>query len=372
MMRLRILRGMFAALGCAWLASACVRLNKPEEFKCNTDADCDADQKCIQGAAACFPKEACIDDYDCDATQICESSHCIPAQCTQDDEATACGGFLCIDRRCGTSCYLYSSNCATGFHCSRSNCVPGAPLPNGQKCSEAAECVSGVCCAKPSGSVCTTNCASPSNDSCATATDCASGICCHNGNAPGICSATACAPPPQCTKDADCGSNKYCSNQKCFDANATGALCAEPAQCLSNSCVNAQCRGTRQTNESCTEDVECAAGHTCCPTGSGSKTCSASGGACLVGIGGPCNLNSDCLSGRCIGTAPSFCTTACSTDAQCGSSPWGSANACVQNGGGEFICFPGCTTTAECDTHLSATFTCYPDGSKGQSICEKA
>ncbi|HKO47316.1 MAG TPA: hypothetical protein VJV79_06315 [Polyangiaceae bacterium] len=82
--------------------------------------------------------------------------------------------------------------------------------------------------------------------------------------------------------------------------------------------------------------------------------CSGGDGECAGGIGARCSADKDCLSGRC--NDGNWCTMSCTTNAECGVSPWGDNNACETNGLGERICFAGCSSDGECLSNLDARF----------------
>ncbi|HEY2407258.1 MAG TPA: hypothetical protein VGI10_14710 [Polyangiaceae bacterium] len=293
--------------------------------------------------------------------QLCQDGHCVPAECDSNNQATACHGFACDEGVCGTVCDAfdgYQSGCAPGFHCDGFACVAGEALENGRACMTNGACLSQTCCAKPSGSVCTSTCSTPPTDACTTGLDCLSGNCCQGASGASTCSAVPCPATPECTIDANCASGLVCLKQKCTQppGKSAGSTCATNAECTSGSCVSGLCRGTAATGQACAADTDCLVARVCCQgISSSAKTCSKVNLGCPGIIGGACQSNSDCIGGNCN---VNFCTKTCQVNKDCGTSPWGVPNACETNGLGNKICFPGCTTTQQCADNLSSIFQC--------------
>jgi len=115
-------------------------------------------------------------------------------------------------------------------------------------------------------------------------------------------------------------------------------------------------------------DVDCTSDRVCCQgLYSSTKSCSQAGMGCPGTIGSACMTDSDCFGNNCNNGY--FCTQACTTNADCGTSPWGVANACETNGLGDKTCFPGCTTTQQCSDNLGADLQCYPALDSSAQIC---
>jgi hypothetical protein len=74
-----------------------------------------------------------------------------------------------------------------------------------------------------------------------------------------------------------------------------------------------------------------------------------------VKIGQACAQAADCgNSYECIG-APGWCTAECTSDTTCGESPTGYPNRCVENAASRHICFPGCSSDADCSSYPGTT-----------------
>jgi hypothetical protein len=146
----------------------------------------------------------------------------------------------------------------------------------------------------------------------------------------------------------------------------TGASCNNSAGCQSTLCQAYTCRAP--TGNLCAADVECEMGHVCCPSlADKDRQCSGGDRKCLGNIGARCTADADCGSGECLEST--WCTMDCTSNAQCGVSPWGDANACETNGLGKRVCFPGCSSDTECYSNLGARFSCYSALDSTASIC---
>lgn len=367
------LRTLALALGLAWLAVGCVRLSEePDYFSCNSDADCESDQRCLYPGARCIDKNFCTFTSDCAPNHHCTDLRCKPDECTPFNADSVCNGYSCYGGVCETSCSRLGT-CADGFHCEQSVCLPGAPLDNGQACTQNGQCSSGKCCAKPSGSVCTDTCAAI-DERCMLGQDCASGICCKRPGGASACSAVSCAAVPECISDDDCGL-QICVNQKCVPESVpkgAGEACTSGTECASGTCAGNVCRGTATQGDACTLDVDCEAQRPCCVNLSGfgdAKICGELDRGCPGSIGASCEFDSDCIDDLCIGDSSGFCSKPCTSSAQCGKSPWGVANACETNGLGDRICFPGCSSSQQCWDNLASDLECYDALDSSARIC---
>lgn len=191
-----------------------------------------------------------------------------------------------------------------------------------------------MACESPGGAVCYAN------------GDCASGSCVG-----GVCAAESCG------FDSDCSAG-FCDAGKCTTKlREAGEVCNADAWCTSNHCVDHRCHGTLRTYDACQQHYECADDAQCCPNPSNqtNKTCGLAAQGCPGGNGGPCGVlgAKGCISQYCAGYY--LCTQACSKDADCGISPWGTQNYCAQSKG---LCFAGCSNDGECFNHLRSSFVC--------------
>lgn len=368
------LRLLATLLGLTALAAGCVRLSEPERFVCNSDQDCASGQRCAYEGGYCVDDDYCDYDLPCGIGRHCEQERCVADECTQPTEGSDCSGFVCGGGVCETFCSS-AYDCASGFHCDAGRCLAGAPQPNGKSCTTDAECSSNKCCLTGVGKTCADRCPAQSNEACMTAQDCASGNCCLIPQGTLVCSTVPCSEVPECLNDQHCSFSKVCMNQKCVFPPApkdTGEPCTANPECATGSCVAGVCRGTSKQGDTCTLDVDCEAGRVCCESTSDyfeDKSCSELNRGCPGSIGAVCQFDFDCLSDNCNADYTGFCTKSCSTNAECGKSPWGVPNACETNGLGEKICFPGCTSSVQCHDELDTGFDCYDALDSNAKVC---
>jgi len=358
---------LLVALGALFLGSACVRLNEPSVYKCETDSDCDSSEHC-SASKLCQSDSVCDYDGDCEGGKICSARSCIAPQCTQ--LTGQCGAYQCSLGRCTTSCGGDSS-CRPGAKCSAGQCVEPGSVANDKTCSTDAACQSQHCCTNGfSTGVCRASCLKAVGAACATGAECTSNLCCPTkGTTTLTCSATPCSEIPECSVDLDCKNAGKCTAGKCVAVapQKTGASCTTATQCLSAICQANTCRAV--TGDPCTVYTECEMGHVCCANATGTGgTCSGADGKCALTIGARCTKNADCSSGMCNDSV--YCTKYCTSGAECGVSPWGDANSCETNGLGQQICFPGCTTSSECQSNLGSRFGCYYALNSSGKVCE--
>lgn len=370
MITARNLRTLAVVFG---LGIGCVRLNEPEHFVCNADADCEDDQKCGYSYDRCVAKDYCDSNISCTEGQHCAAQRCVVDECSSTTEAQSCNGYDCQSGVCRTSCG-YSADCANGFHCELAKCVPGSPLDIGSACKQDYECQSGTCCQKPSGALCASSCEDVPDDSCAAAEDCLSRNCCKRPGGKYACSTLPCASVPECASDSDCASDESCQNEKCSERpplKLNGETCKVGTDCRSGSCFKEVCRGTADYADPCKVDSDCTARRVCCqsPSDDDKKTCSDLDRGCAGSIGDGCEFDFQCVENDCNGSYTGFCTKPCATNAECGVSPWGVPNVCETNGLGKMICFPGCTESKECWDNVSTSLACYDAYDSYAKIC---
>jgi hypothetical protein len=359
-----LLHLLWAALGVGLIGTGCVRLSPPDTYTCTTNSDCDSNEKCVDGV--CRSKSFCYRDMDCDGGQICtDSDGCGPPLCT---EATnTCGDYACEQGRCLDFCDS-DSGCRSGLKCQFGACLVPGQFANGESCDVAGDCQSKQCCS----GVCADSCPKDIGGVCSVATDCASGYCCaRTTHSLKNCAAAQCPSPPECTMDLDCGTGQHCSAETCFvdlppAPAVNGAPCQTPQGCKSGLCEDNVCRGV--AGSLCSSDSWCETGHRCCrpAPGTTASTCGGPNGGCPGSIGAACMSDFDCLVGTCNNGY--WCSMPCTTNADCGVSPWGVSNACETNGNSVKLCFPGCTTSSDC-TNLNEGLSCYPALDSTAMVC---
>jgi len=353
------------------------------------------------------------------------NSDCTAALANVDAGAT-CNGTSCTES-CTTSATCGSSSAGTANVCVQSVCFPG--------CTTTANCAAynGTSCQQivaGSGMVCaptTTSGGGMIGDPCATNADCSVGTCngtwCGESCAPATgCGSNSLGTPnycvedsnkadicfPGCTTDDDCAF--FTGTLTCQTQTGGMSICAVPAGNIGDPCTTAaDCKqGTCETGVPWCTTTCTATGSTCGSNSSGepnycienasneyicfpgcttSADCDAySGTTCqqIVGgtqnicsapstnngyIGDPCTTDTDCTEGTCM-TGILWCTQTCTVDSDCeGTDSAGNPTYCVENGNNKYICFPGCTTTADCSAYNDSALTCQPIGTESGSIC---
>jgi hypothetical protein len=366
--RLSLIGALQAAI---WLAAGCVRLSEPETFVCQSNADRASGLRCAIPGKACVPQDYCTFEVPCPQGRHCAGEHCKIDECSSATEGSACSGFRCDSGACRSGPCTYWGDCNDAFHCDAGKCLPGASFKNGQGCTQGAQCQSGTCCAKPSGSVCAYRCPAVPDDSCMVAEDCLSGLCCEAPSGKLTCSAVPCDEAGKCSDDLDCEPGYFCVGEQCKEPGLPGDPCMIDAHCSSKSCAANLCRGTAGAGRDCKVDNDCQAGRHCCeaPDDPSDLTCGELDRGCPGSIGDLCEFDFECIDNDCIGNFTGFCSKPCTTNADCGVSPWGVPNACETNGLGNKICFPGCTSSEQCWDNLNTGLDCYDAFDSAGRIC---
>jgi len=401
---------------------------------CGRDGTCDDSGNCrLWNDVECKPASCDSGLNEGHAASKCDGQgNCV------DAPAVTCAPFKCKadNTGCATSCTM-TNECVSPNSCVNMSC---GKKPNGAMCSAASECssnncVDGFCCNSACGGTCEACDVSGSQGTCTAVTSgqphgtrgacTGSGVCqgsctasnrmactfptvscrtasctsnvatlpasCSMGSCPAAqtqpcspytCNATATGCNGNCANDSGCQTGQYCDTTlgQCKPKQANGAGCTLPNQCSSNICVDNVCCGSA-CNGTC---QRCASGTGTCTTltsgtddtCSGTKACTA-GGACKTVNGSSCTINSDCLSGFCVGSVccNSSCTGACQT---CTATPGSCTNLAagtVVDACGNYLCSGGpdcytsctastqCKSPAFCDTTNSACVTsCFPAG----------
>ncbi|MBN2529215.1 MAG: hypothetical protein JXR76_22690 [Deltaproteobacteria bacterium] len=339
-------------------------------FCCETGTCCAVATDCPQSAcfsAACttaqcsystvqFPCGSQISSgaNTCSGSDVCNGSgQCVPL-------LTDCGAYkstltvTCSDTlasTCFTSCTAdnQNTNCADGYHCENSACVPnGALLANGGDCSTGAECLSGYC--GPGNFCCVEGLCCESDADCDNDDQfcngvflCQSGVCNMNVPIDDPCPVTSCNP------------------QTCDEANDTCQAGADPcynptAQCETQDCV---VTGPGASDFMC-ETMFVDDGVSC----NDGDVCNGSADRCVFGVCQPGPLN----------TAACFDNDPCTTDSctaqgsipQCSNFPVAEGAPCTS----EFSCFGAGATCEMIDG--TSNMACIPktDVCPNNGICQ--
>jgi hypothetical protein len=131
-------------------------------------------------------------------------------------------------------------------------------VPDGGACVEDAECrarhcVAGVCC----DSACSGPCE-----------ECSTGLCTARPGASGtptcspyLCGSSSGQCPMSCSTHAGCAEAFYCLNRSCVPRVPNGGDCTDRRECVSETCIDGICRGSRDTGSSCSRAVDCKSGY---------------------------------------------------------------------------------------------------------------
>lgn len=239
---LRLLRLAALLSGCALFGSACVRLDEPSLYRCGSDAECAAGEKCglVQSGPgafqkACVARDSClIDDFECDSNRRCVQQRCV---------------------------------------------VVSQPQPLGASCAQGTDCVTGLCCQRATGSVCTSSCRGL-GEICSNGEECQSSVCCLADNGIRSCAPHACPAISVNLVGSPCKTSSDCVDGNCRDATFCTKTCSQDSDCgestwgSSTACDGV---GTKLCYTTCTANGDCTAhvpGTTCVEgVSSGKKIC---------------------------------------------------------------------------------------------------
>jgi YD repeat-containing protein len=313
---------------------ACSNPNKANGTSCNDDNACTQTDSCQAGACVganpvtCTASDQCHDPGTCDpASGVCSNPNkangtaCNDGNaCTQTDscEAGVCVGANPVACTASDQCHdMGACDQATGV-CSNPAKADGTNCSDGNACTQADRCQSGVCVGtNPVVCMASNQChdagtCDPSSGVCSNPNK-ANGTSCNDGNActqtdsceAGVCvgaNPVACAASDQCHDVGACDqATGVCSNP----AKADGTNCSDGNACTqADSCQAGTCLGTNP--------VVCTASNQCHDAG----TCDPSSGVCSnpskpddspCNDGNACTQTDSCQAGTCVGASPKTC-----------------------------------------------------------------
>ena len=240
---------------------------------CGTTGQCLDGTECVR-----FP-----DGIECDPLKVCDgatssSFRCLSGTCEQFD-APCANGLTCSSD--GMTC---KSTCSTASDCAEigADCVSGiCQKPAGELCNTNAECISGFCGSTGVGRCCAAECVAGSDE------------CGFDCDATGAC---VVAPNTQvCSVGSTCVGDAQVKAKFCDGAGTCGAT-LETKPCPGNlACAGGDCFGSCDSNDAA-GDLRCAEGFWCNEPlfKPGTFVCAAK-----LGVLGPCNRDSQCISGKC-------------------------------------------------------------------------
>lgn len=277
----------------------------------------------------CDPGTYCVDGVCC--TSPCTGS------CVRCDEPGSVGTCVSVVSATDPDSCTGTSTCDATGSCKKQQ---GAACGGGAECLSG-NCIDGVCCS----SACTGSC-----EACTLAGKVGTCSPLPKGS-PGkgcgsyTCSGTTGACATTCAADADCAASAYCQGGACQPSQAKGATCARDRQCVGGRCVDGVC---------C--DAACSGPCDVCAASLGAS----SDGTCTVL---PASATpAACGAFKCSGTTGA-CAASCTSDADCSSTGWCFAGACVERKGkGQ-----SCERTDQC----AAGLTCA-DGVCCNEACDGA
>ncbi|HXJ23164.1 MAG TPA: hypothetical protein VMT03_23300 [Polyangia bacterium] len=312
-----------------------------------------------QGAGTCGTNGVCDGAGACQkyaAGTVCVASSCPTGMSVQTNARTCdgkgtcqvatttnCNPFACSGTTsCNTACKA-DTDCLSPNICDPKTSLCGNKKRQGQTCSAAADCltglscVDGVCCASTACGTCQACNVTGSAGTCANVP---SGGAEPHGKCP-TSSTAPCGNTGACTGSGTC--QQAAATVACGTAGCTGSTYTPVSHCdgagacaaaATKSCTPFVC-GTGACKTSCTADTDCLAPFTC--QGTTTKSCSlkANGLACTMGA--QC-ISGNCVDGTCCGSASCPACQACNVNGQGTCAGVASGTADTRCGGGTTTC----------------------------------
>lgn len=221
---------------------------------CTSHAEC-ASGFCFRrddGTGLCRPPCA-VDAGSCEASEACALTEtrcgaCVPAEevavrgmgerCRRDED---CRGAVCLEvgaqRVCSARCAADRTCAVKGFHCVRSNCVPGERQGLAGSCLESDNCVPGLSCEQPATrealavGLCTRDCSEEA---------CPDGLFCRELDEARLCLSERLPLTATCDSDDNCESLR-CESGRCAAPCPVGEPCPPGLRCTAQASGEALC-----------------------------------------------------------------------------------------------------------------------------------
>lgn len=413
--------------------------DEPDGGTCDEDSDCASGHCdngfCCTGGTCCNVASDCPSiggiGATCDDTATCQGSRgeitCEMNRCgtrsgVADDtacgtsvEANTCGYFRSVyctgavnqpPPACPSNCSR-DDQCDDDAHCDFTVCVPDQP--DGERCDEASDCVSGHCqngfccaggdccgeardcpasystspvCGSPSTCQGTRNAATCVAFSCGTATGVGDDSACTTSTLASscglypsrYCTGALDQPPPMCamscTADSECDENAHCDLGSCVPDLPSGSACDEASDCASGHCQNGYCCATGDccaTASDCSratygEPSTCLNAATCQgqrrdPVCNSSNQCQLGGlvdddSGCAGLVSNLCGLYPSVSCTSMTSQPPdqmARCASSCTADMDCDFGAYCGGGTCMPRG----MTGDACVTTSQCGSGLS-------------------
>lgn len=277
---------------------------------CKDSSDCKDGKICIDGDCKCPPGSnfindrgecvSCLENSHCDKCQVCVGGKCIGKTCDQTCDPVTGECIECINSgHCSSRedgkhcCENKKCVCCEGFvfNLALNKCVPKPKCNVDTECPECEICVNGKCQPRvcPQDTICI-------KDKCVPICDCSNPICNRNSACTRYNSTTCICISCEgsCSDNSECGDSCYCKDGNCVPNPcakpcATGADCGPNCGCLNGKCV--PCSSGNCKNNDCTKIDGCK----CIGTSCSGDPCS---GPCANGA--DCGEGCGCLNGRCV------------------------------------------------------------------------
>ncbi len=306
--KLRVLAGLFAALGCAGLTSCGDDAAGGNKKGCEVNG-CDDGFVCEAGT--CQPVKDLCGGKTCNSDETCVDGECKKA----GDDPNVCGDRTCnadetcVDGECKKAGddpnVCGNKTCNSDETCVDGECKKAGDEPNvcgDRTCNADEVCIEGECKAKCGDDVCLSEetCVEGAcvvvcgDDICEAGDSCVEGECRKAGDEPIVCG------------DKTCNLDEACVEGECR-AVCGGTTCSADASCVNGMCVDNACLEEDGTVKTCQEGWECVKGlceetaclvmEEACPEGQSCKGGACMDNECLEMI---CEAGEVCSKGECV------------------------------------------------------------------------